>query len=110
MYMYLHMCVCIYKLDQALCLLFFVVKNLALCLLAYSHYAQGFETRTKLYGPTKKTVNLSPSRFFKLKNRSTPKKRKPFEPQFNHTVLRTVIRPLLTVPFESEPKKNKNKK
>ena len=36
------------------------------------------------------------------------KNRKPFEPRFNHTVLRTVIKPLLTVPFESEPKKNKN--
>ena len=41
-----------------------------------------------------------------------PKSREPFELRFNHTVLRIVIRPLLTVPFESEPLKNikKNKK
>ena len=36
-----------------------------------------------------------------------PKRREPFEPRFNRTVLRTVIKPLLTVPFESEPKKKK---
>ena len=39
-----------------------------------------------------------------------PKSRKPFESRFNRTVLRTVIRPLLTVPFESEPSKKKKKK
>ena len=38
-----------------------------------------------------------------------PKSRKPFESRFNRTVLRTVIRPFLTVPFESELiKKKKN--
>ena len=36
--------------------------------------AQGFETRTGPYGPTGKTVNLSQLRFYKLKNRSMPKK------------------------------------
>ena len=35
---------------------------------------QGFETRTGPYGPTGKTVNLLQSRFYKLKNRSLPKK------------------------------------
>ena len=38
------------------------------------------------------------------------KSREPFEPQFNRTVLRTMIRLLLTVPFESEPKNLKKKK
>ena len=38
------------------------------------HSNQGFETRTGPYGPTGKTVNLSQSQFFKLKNRSMPKK------------------------------------
>ena len=36
------------------------------------------------------------------------KSREPFELRFNRTVLRTVIKPLLTIPFESEPKKKKN--
>ena len=35
---------------------------------------QGFETRTGPYGPTGKTMNLSSSQFFKLKNRSMSKK------------------------------------
>ena len=39
-----------------------------------------------------------------------PKSREPFESRFNRTVLRTVIRPLLTVPFESEPSQKKKKK
>ena len=38
------------------------------------------------------------------------KSREPFEPQFNRTVLRTMIRLLLTVPFESEPKNFLKKK
>ena len=37
------------------------------------------------------------------------KRREPFELRFNHTVLRTVIKPLFTVPFESEPKKKKKR-
>ena len=36
---------------------------------------QGFETRTGLYGPIGKIVNVSQSRFFKLKNRSMQKKK-----------------------------------
>ena len=35
---------------------------------------QGFETQIGLYGPTGKIVNVSQSRFFKLKNRSMQKK------------------------------------
>ena len=35
---------------------------------------QGFQIRTGPYGPTGKTVNLSQSRFFMLKNRSMSKK------------------------------------
>ena len=38
-----------------------------------------------------------------------PKSRKPFESRFNRTVLRTVIRSFLTVPFESELIKKKKK-
>ena len=37
-------------------------------------YKQGFEIRTGPYGPTGKTMNLSQSRFFMLKNQSMSKK------------------------------------
>ena len=40
----------------------------------FSTINQGFEIRTGPYGPTGKTVNLSQSRFFMLKNRSMSKK------------------------------------
>ena len=49
-----------------------------------SHDTQGFETRTGPYGPTGKTVNLSSSRFFKLKNRSMSK---------NQETVRTAVQP-----------------
>ena len=42
------------------------------CLLRWLR--QGFQIRTKPYGPIGKTVNLSQSRFFNFKNRSMPKK------------------------------------
>ena len=75
---------------------------------------QGFETRTGPYGPTGKTVNLLQSRFYKLKNRSMPKKqeavRTAVQPHGSENRDQTVSHGSLWIWTLKKKKKKKNRK